>query len=367
MQDLLPDGPLELVLLHALVFIVAALLSLAVCRLACALALRRGMVSRRDARRAGPGEVPLLGGLGVLAGLAGGLILGHAIWSWWPLDLPAAWAVGPVLLVIGFGITGLLDDRHRLPVPARLVAELVVALAAIILLATAMAREFEGDAWAWGPLLLSAIGVTAGANAYNMSDNTDGVAAGTGAITFLGLAALTLPICGRTWVMDIPPLLWFFGPVPVAAAGALVGFLYWNRPRARIYLGDLGTLSIGSLLSLVFLLTIFFAVPRHGLAAPLRWLSLALICGYTLFDPLYAVIGRLAHGRAPWVGGIDHPTHHLRARFPRWTRAWMAILGGQALSVVIGVAVLRGWLPPGALAAGLLPWAALLLATGRGR
>ncbi len=78
--------------------------------------------------------------------------------------------------------------------------------------------------------------LTVGAcNAVNMVDGQDGLAAGTGALAALALAAV-LATSGHT------------ADLPLATAGALLGFLRWNRPPARVFLGDGGAYAVGVLL-----------------------------------------------------------------------------------------------------------------------
>lgn len=288
-------------------------------------------------------------------GLFGGLALGSAlgIVSAVPFRL---W--GPLLggIVLGFALVGALDDARGLSPRTRLAVEALLALAVMagwwsfFGWSGSATPAFDG-VWAFG-ILMAALAV-AGANAFNMIDNADGLAAGTGAISLL--AAALCPSQGGG--IGTNPM----SAVALAAAGALVGFLFWNRPPARIYLGDAGSLPIGAVLAL----TLGFALLQSlGVAGVL---AVCLVAGYLLFDPLYAVWGRLAGAAAPWRGGTDHPSHDLSRLFGQWDRAYGIILSVQAFSAASGLGVLAGLLPPFAAAVALLPWAALLAAAIRGR
>lgn len=102
--------------------------------------------------------------------------------------------------------------------------------------------------WDIGPLLIPfGVFVMVGAsNAYNLTDGLDGLAGGTGAIAFyaLGGAAALFAVFGDT----DPSLSWTVAVLGMGAAGGLVGFLFWNRHPARVFMGDTGSLSLGALL-----------------------------------------------------------------------------------------------------------------------
>ena len=89
-------------------------------------------------------------------------------------------------------------------------------------------------------------------NAYNLTDGLDGLAGGTGAIAFYALAgaAALMAIFGGA----DPSLSWTCAVLGVAASGALVGFLFWNRHPARVFMGDTGSLSFGALLGFIAVL-----------------------------------------------------------------------------------------------------------------
>lgn len=327
-------------------------------------ARRRGIVSGRSAERAGPGGVPLLGGAAVLAGLAlGGWLACRADAG------PRPWAPLAGLLA-GLALLGLADDLRPLRVGLRLGLELGGSLLALSL---ALLPFLNGPVQflPWAAVAAGAPALVFAANAFNMADNADGLAAGTGCLSFLGLG-LALSASGRP-----AEAAWAW-----AASGALAGFLAWNRPPARLYLGDLGSLPLGALLALGLAAAgdaalgrpAATATPGASLAAsavdPARLIavagSLALIAGYLLFDPLYAILGRLCRGTHPWRGGRDHPSHDLAAALGGWPRALGRLLLAQALSVACGVPVLIDRAPALLLAPGLATWAILAVAARRG-
>jgi UDP-GlcNAc:undecaprenyl-phosphate GlcNAc-1-phosphate transferase len=342
------------------VVLAAAAVSWSACGALRSRALASGIVSRGHGARAGPGGVPLLGGLGALAGLAGGLAAG---WLVGPgvggsalalRGVPVGPALGWVGLVAGYALLGLRDDVAGLSPGVRLGLETAWAAVALGLPVLLSPRFPAGTpagpgAGLWTGGVVAA--VVAGANAFNLTDNADGLAAGTGLLSLAGCAVLLAPVPGGAWA----------GAVGLAGAGALGGFLIWNRPPARLYLGDAGALAFGALLAALLV------TPLRSAVGGGPWLAILFVAGYFLVDPTYAVLGRLRRGAAPWHGGVDHLSHDLEASLGGWPRAWRLVLAVQGFSVLSGLGVLRGILPIWALPAAACPWAGLWLAGARGR
>jgi len=275
--------------------------------------LRSGWVSRGGSDRAGPGGVPTTGGWGMMIGCAAGAAV--AIAAGRPMG-----PVGPPLaLLAGFGLIGAIDDARGLTPLLRLAAEFALAGGIVLLVG--------------GGALPVAVLCVAGANAVNMADNADGLVAATAGLSLLSLAA------AHPWA--------------AAGAGALGAFLIWNRPPARLYLGDAGALPLGAL--------------GAWLLAPGNLIAGVFTAGYLLFDPLYAVAGRLRARRAPWVGGVDHPSHDLTRLLGCWPRAWGLILAVHAVSVAAGLAIRGGWPPAPVASPVAVAWAALWWIARRGR
>ena len=150
------------------------------------------------------------------------------ILSGWALMLTSlAWWL--VLPLIGLFIVSLLDDMHSLPVKKRLLAHLV---AAAILVAGSGLNAQQGFFVAAAVLLLT-VWVT---NLYNFMDGSDGLAGGMAlfGFTMYGIAAL---LGGN----DIFAMLNF------SVGAAALGFLYFNFPPAKVFMGDAGSIPLGFL------------------------------------------------------------------------------------------------------------------------
>jgi UDP-N-acetylmuramyl pentapeptide phosphotransferase/UDP-N-acetylglucosamine-1-phosphate transferase len=113
-------------------------------------------------------------------------------------------------------------------------------------------------------------------------------------------------------------------------AGSSAGFLFWNLPPARLFLGNLGSSVIAGLASLTVL--------EHGTRGFEALLQVVLPLSWPLADLVFVTLRRVAHGRAPWHGGRDHTTHELARRIGV---SWIWLLA-------LVVAMLGAW------------WAALL-------
>lgn len=131
--------------------------------------------------------------------------------------------------------------------------------------------------------------------ALNIADNLDGALGAAGLMGLLGLAFAGHEFLGAR-------------AAALAGAGATAGFLIWNLPPARVFLGNGGSEMIALLASLL----LAFAWARPG-GGP-RW-SLLLPFAWPLFDLAFVVLRRWKEGRRPWDGGRDHSTHVLSRRF----------------------------------------------------
>ena len=92
----------------------------------------------------------------------------------------------------------------------------------------------------WLYPFLSVFIITGASNAYNLTDGLDGLAASTGVFAFLGAAIISS-------YSGYPEI----GIIAATVAGALFGFLYFNKPKAQVFMGDTGSLAIGGLLGTI--------------------------------------------------------------------------------------------------------------------
>ncbi len=306
--------------------------------LACALGRPALALGRRIRLTAGNGA-PATGGL-ALAG------------AWWvaalltssALDRPLA---GLALAMVPLLTVGLWDLRRPLGPWPQLGAQLVAALA-VVLVGGVMARAVTNPAGG----LLSLTTVTAGGlpllailtsviwlvvlmNAVNFLDGLDGLAAGVSAIGFVTIAAVSILPQVNEPEVALPALL---------AAGAAAGFLFWNWPPARLYLGTPGAWFLGLLLGTLSLL------------GSSKIATLAVVGAIPLLDAASVIAARLFRGSSPVQGDRTHLHHRLLRRGWRVPHILLCYAGGSvalalaavflptpikvALVVVAGAAVL---------------------------
>ena len=210
---------------------------------------------------------PTMGGLAVVAGAVTGYVVSDLFGGIYTRS-----GIFVMLAIIGGGAVGLMDDWIKvvaarnlgLSKRAKMLGLLIVAVGFAYLMTTYTGvhttlsfTRFDNPGFEMGRVLWSAwavlliIGTT---NAVNLTDGLDGLAAGAGA---LGYAAFTFI---GFWQFD------HFGDYQVAHAldlavvgaamvGGIIGFLWWNAAPAQIFMGDTGSLAIGSGLAALALAT----------------------------------------------------------------------------------------------------------------
>lgn len=204
--------------------------------------LQKAGVVGRDVNKPGQPEVPEMGGLALVAGVGLSLllILGiHRFWAWeGRLDLVALSAVLICLLLVA--LIGIIDDLMGVSQPIKAIMPLLAALplTAASLGDTTIFLPLLGqlDLGALYPLVMIPLGVTGAANATNMLAGFNGLEVGMGLVGTVALLVIAW-LGGNLTVTVVLGALW----------GALLVLLYFNWYPAKIFVGDVGTLSIGTL------------------------------------------------------------------------------------------------------------------------
>jgi len=279
-------------LTQCLIFAVAMILAWLTTRAARSLAMAQGVLDCPDfTRKLQRAPVPLLGGVAVLLTWTS-VVVTAALARSTPVDLTQAIAVlGSLWMLCAVGVC---DDIWRIRVRWKLLGQLVATLPLVY----AGCGLQEGATLASLPascaVPLCVLWYMTCMNAMNFIDGLDGLASATGICASLAIALLA------AWAGE--PLV---AVCAVALAGALAGFLMWNAPSARIYLGDAGSMTIGLLLGLLALKT------SHGFATPLRPVLLVAIMALPLADLALAVVRRLLVGDYFWSPDRAHVHHRL--------------------------------------------------------
>jgi len=257
------------------------LLALVLVPLVRCLALRWGYVSLPTAERWNKRPTPSFGGIAFFLGFLFSALLFSSRWS----------AFLPLLLVASLTfVLGVYDDLYHIKPTTKLIGQTIGA-------ATAISFGYSLGFFTWPPLdiLLTALWIIGLTNALNLLDNMDGLAGGIGLIAALYLAVLFQQRGDFQYAL-----------LALTLAGAVGAFLIYNFHPASIFMGDGGSLFLGSTLSLLTLhihgqasnIFSFVAVPALLLLVP-------------ILDTTLVVVTRFLRGQPISQGGKDHSSHRL--------------------------------------------------------
>lgn len=225
-------------------------------------------VSRRD-------KIPLIGGISIFIGCSSGLLSALAL-GFESADLvvkSVGFLVGGLLLVL----VGLWDDRFYLSAWQKLPFQV---LAALIAISSGFAIDFITNPFSsttvpvpvWLSWPLTLLWILLVTNAMNLIDGLDGLASGMGAI----VAATLVVICGQAdQIVGVV--------IGLCMLGALIGYLPYNFPPAKSFLGDSGAYFLGFSLALISVqgyrkeAVLTFVVPALALAVPLIDVGLSIL------------------------------------------------------------------------------------------
>ncbi len=258
-------------------------LSAALTPLVRTLAHRKGLVARPHRDRWHPDPIPVLGGFAIAAAFF--------------ITTALSTTLGPLVpLLIGAGLMfalGALDDLLHFGAATKLAVQTIIAAVVVFLMPPARIFGFS-------PFdeLLAVVWMVGITNAFNLLDNIDGLSAGVAVIAGIFLLAALAP-GGMT-------------PLSLAVAafiGAALGFLIYNVRPASIFMGDSGSLFLGSFLGGAALLA---APGLKANVAPVAAIPLFILL-IPIFDTAFVSITRRLAGRSPLVGGRDHLSHRLVA------------------------------------------------------
>ncbi len=220
---------------------------------------------------------PRIGGLGLMLGVLIG---------WWVDEQDAA--IGDADNLLGWMLVaslpafifGLLEDlTKQVSVRKRLLATMASGVLAYVLCDCGITRldlPWLDKALAWAPvsILFTAFAVAGVANAYNIIDGFNGLTAAAMIVALAALMAIAYEVGDAKLI--------YFATVYI---GAIVGFMAWNYPLGRIFLGDGGAYAMGFLIAWMAVML----PARHPEISP--WASL-MACGYPVMETIYTMLRR---------------------------------------------------------------------------
>ncbi len=312
--------------------------------------------------------IPNTGGVALFQAVALPIVVGLGTLHWAPASywqgwlepmiehLPGLRQQTPLALAVLGGalalhVLGLIDDRKRLGPWSKLIVQLLVAGVLAIGFEVRI-LEMLGNWWGTSGLVLS-VGLTmlwvlAITNAMNFLDNMDGLSAGIGAI--IAGIYLTANLIGGQW---------FVAALSALLMGALLGFLVFNFPPAKVFMGDGGSLVLGFLLAVISIRTTYVptdtSLVGDGMTATLPqgygvFMPL-VVMAVPLYDLCSVTLIRLSKGQSPLVGDRNHFSHRL-VRMGLSQRSAVMVIWMCTLATGLGGIMLRT----------LTTWQAILVA-----
>lgn len=205
-------------------------------------------ISGRDMHKKNRPILAEMGGLSIVAGFTAAMLV--AIVATRGLSLVDLFAAMTTILIVA--IIGIGDDLFQLRQDIKAVLPVLAALPLMAIMAGQyeMALPFIGkvNLGIFYPLLLVPIGITGGSNALNMLAGLNGLEAGNGIIMHGTILISALLIKSQQ------PNAIYAAVISAAMLGALIAFFYYNRFPARLFPGDVGTLTIGASLAVSVIL-----------------------------------------------------------------------------------------------------------------
>jgi len=277
-------------------------------------AVRLGFVSHPVADRYHRSIVPLGGGIAIFATITSIMVAGvfaikvllvPGYFGWIgglanidPADFLSKLNELVVILIclsVLFAL-GLWDDKKHIGPFTKLIVEFVVAITAALFGDVRVEFFIESRVIT---AILSAVWIVLIINVFNFLDNMDGAAAGI-AVIVTSILFTAAAASGQVFV----------GGLAIVFAGALLGFLVFNSPPAKIFMGDAGSLVLGFILALLTLRTTYYHQAQSG-----RWYPVFMplvVMAVPLYDFISVTLLRISQGKSPFVGDTQHFSHRLK-------------------------------------------------------
>ena len=273
------------------------------------IAKRLGLVDQPNpSRKSNFTPTPLVGGVGIWMGLSAGLLF---IGITDPTIIDAitaqkifALTVGGLILLIG----GFLDDRYCWPASKTVVAPLLAVLLALIggLEVSKITNPILGGGVEVGEVLgIITAGIWLLTITYlsKLTDGVDGLTGGVGVSGSLAIILLT------TSTVFLQPTV---AGLALILLAVLLGFLGWNKPPAKAYLGEGGSTLVGYWLGAL------------AIIAGSKLLTIALVLGLPAVDLVIVIFERIKRSQPIWIGDRTH--WHLRLLDSGWRPIQVTIL-----------------------------------------
>ncbi|MCH2180121.1 MAG: undecaprenyl/decaprenyl-phosphate alpha-N-acetylglucosaminyl 1-phosphate transferase [Mariniblastus sp.] len=322
-------------ILSLLTFLIAAAMTLCLVPLFSRYAESVGLVDRPDDnRKLHTSVIPMVGGVSIFYAVLAAVPLAFWLRGFFPLDwynsLPVMTDQAEILGLVLAGsfllLVGLVDDCYGIRGRQKLLGQIVA-----IMILVSFGFRFHGtellgyqiDFGVFAVIIVFAW-MLAAINSVNLLDGADGFASTIGIVISLALGAMSWH-GGR----------FFDASIAFGMAGALIGFLRYNFPPAKVFLGDSGSMLIGFVLAALAIRCSFKQATAYAFFAPIALLAIPFI------DTAAAIVRRRLTGRSIYSVDRGHMHHTMAKRGfgPRLSLLWVATMclttaAGAVLAVI---------------------------------
>jgi Fuc2NAc and GlcNAc transferase len=282
----------------------AAVMSLVLVRVVIRHARLKGMLDEPGARQSHTVPMPTGGGLGMIAALC----LASAI-MFLLSAVPVEWAILVIPGVIVLAITGWIDDKRPLSPLLRISIQLAVSFGLLVFLR--QSDQLQG----WLTVLLGGIAMVWIMNMYNFMDGSHGMAGFQG--LFAGLVTGLIFLQGTHGGLALAAFL---------VAAVCLGFLPWNFPLPRVFMGDSGSVPLGFALGSLLWLGVLLDL----VAVPVACMVLSVF----LVDSTLTLFKRVINGERWYTAHRKHVYQRLIAQ--GWPHSRVLLLY-QAINIIVVV------------------------------
>jgi len=246
----------------------------------------------KDSRRMHKKPVPRLGGLAIFLGFMVSLLI------FVPIDHQLRGILLGATIIV---VLGVVDDISPLRAGFKFLVQIAAALIAVyhgvVVNVLSNPNVFSGDAYwslGWASIPITVLWIVGITNSVNLIDGLDGLANGVSTISAVTMLVIALLVSeGQTAL------------IMAALAGACLGFMPYNKNPAQMFMGDTGSTFLGYILATISIQGLFKYYAIISFAVPF------LILGLPMFDTLFAIVRRLAHGQNPMSPDRGHIHHRL--------------------------------------------------------
>ena len=285
--------PKELMLSVGAALLCAFAVSFLMCPLVKSFAYKIGAIDvPKDNRRMHKKPVPRLGGLAIFLGFMVSILLFVRI----DHQLRGILLGASIIVVLG-----VVDDMSPLRAYFKFCVQVAAALVAVfhgvVIEILSNPNVFANNPYwelNWLSIPITVLWIVGITNAVNLIDGLDGLACGVSTISAVSMLVIALLVSEGAVALVMASLV-----------GACLGFMPYNRNPAKMFMGDTGSTFLGYILATISIQGLFKYYAIVSFAVPF------LILGLPMFDTLFAIIRRLAHGQNPMAPDRGHIHHRL--------------------------------------------------------